>query len=139
MSLALLVLKINTTFEDVHMILKWFFWYLDWFQIFKDQCGVFRPYLWVSLFNSIIRYRLNCFKKYNFLHYCTVHKKASLFKINRYLIIKISVETWRYVFQNMAKCVTSSLNTGITIKLSWFMPLGTLFSSQHFLKRWTFS
>ena len=21
------------------------FWYLYWFQIFKDQCGVFRPYL----------------------------------------------------------------------------------------------
>ena len=24
---------------------KMIFWYLYWFQIFKDQCGVFRPYL----------------------------------------------------------------------------------------------
>ena len=35
MSHTLLILKIYTTFKDVQMI----FWYLYWFQIFKDQCG----------------------------------------------------------------------------------------------------
>jgi hypothetical protein len=32
-------------FKDVQMMLKYFFDYLYWFQIFKDQCGVFRPSL----------------------------------------------------------------------------------------------
>ena len=44
LSLTLLILKFNTTIEDVQMMLKWFL-FLYWFQIFKDQCGVFRPYL----------------------------------------------------------------------------------------------
>ena len=34
-----LILKNYTTFKDVQMMLKWFFDYLYWFQIFKDQCG----------------------------------------------------------------------------------------------------
>ena len=44
---TLLILKINTTFEDVQNSndAKKIFWFLYWFQIFKDQCGVFRPHL----------------------------------------------------------------------------------------------
>ena len=39
LSHILLILELNTTFEDVQMMFKWFFdIYLYWFQILEDQC-----------------------------------------------------------------------------------------------------
>ena len=56
-----LILKINTTFEDVEMMLKWFFLFLYWLQIFKISVECFVHIYscpWLELYELIFSYRI---------------------------------------------------------------------------------
>ena len=60
LSHTFLILKINTTFEEVQMLLKRFFDLSKyWFQIFKDQC---------ESVPSILESSLNWSRKHNFVN-----------------------------------------------------------------------
>ena len=71
LSHTLLILKIYTTFKDVQMMLKRFF-DIYWFQIFKDQCGVFCPSLQLSL--DYLRLHLYYYYRNRFMYFGSCYR-----------------------------------------------------------------